>query len=276
MPKSIPFVKMQGLGNDFVVIDDETRLSAELLPLTSEIARKICDRRFGVGADQILWLRAPKNKDQADVRMEILNADGSTAEMCGNGIRAVALYLQDRHSKKRQDSYRVETLAGVLEVVIQKSGEVAVDMGVPSFGAAGEEIEALGRKFGFIEVNVGNPHAVIFVDDVLQVPLESWGPALESHPRFPKRTNVEFVQILSPREIRVRVWERGAGVTLACGTGACASAVAALFVKSLESPLRVHLPGGALSIHWAGPGKRIQMVGPAKEVFRGEYHWDQA
>jgi len=207
---TLPFVKMQGLGNDFIVIDDVSGGWAKIV--TPEFARKICDRRFGVGADQILWLRQA-HESGLDVRMEILNSDGSVAEMCGNGIRAVALYLQD-HGARRASTYQIETLAGVKSVKL--AGRlVTVDMGAPLLGAQGEEIavvstEGESAKFQFFEVGMGNPHAVIFVPgDVDAFPVEKWGPMIEKHPRFPKRTNVEFVQVESRRAIRVRVWERG-------------------------------------------------------------------
>jgi diaminopimelate epimerase len=271
----IPFVKMHGLGNDFVVIDD---LQGAKSDLTTDLARKICDRRFGIGADQILWLRHPQvTETQADARMEILNSDGSVAEMCGNGIRAVALYLYDSGPKPRQKDYLIETLAGLKKVTIT-GRDVAVDMGAPGLypkSKEGEVIEVtegrISQRFTFHEVSMGNPHAVIFSDNVEKIALEEIGPLLENHPRFPKKTNVEFVQVISSSEIRVRVWERGAGITLACGTGACASATAALYTGRVKGQVKVGLPGGALLIDWAGEGQPLIMQGPATEVFRGEY-----
>jgi len=267
-----PFVKMQGLGNDFIIIDDLTAKPARATPLTPEIAQKICDRRFGIGADQIMWLK--KSSDvSCDLKMDILNNDGSIAEMCGNGIRAVALYMNQLTHK---DSYRVETLAGVMTVQL-KDGAVDVDMGKPVFGphatGQGESIEAPqlgGARFLFHEISMGNPHAVIFTDNLDSIALERVGPALEAHARFPKRTNVEFVEVTGKNSIRIRVWERGAGITLACGTGACAAAVASLLTSRVESPVRVQLPGGELVIGWDKKDGPVFMQGPAKEVFRGE------
>ncbi len=264
---SLPFTKMQGLGNDFIVIDDR---GGGLVPLTSELAQKLCDRRFGVGADQILLLKRPMDR-ACDARMEILNADGSSAEMCGNGIRAVAFYLRD-HGLVSKADYLIETLAGLKSVLIQGS-EVEVDMGHPQLGAeflnGGEKIEVDGQPFQFFEVEMGNPHAVIFTNALDTIALETLGPKIETHPRFSKKTNVEFVQVLSPQVIRVRVWERGAGITLACGTGACASAVASLGTEKAKSPLEVQLPGGSLLISWTGTS--VKMKGPAATVFTGVY-----
>jgi diaminopimelate epimerase len=271
----LPFTKMHGLGNDFIVIDDIGTKYSTSIPMTPSLARRLCDRRFGVGADQLLWLR--RAQDVAfDVRMEILNADGSGAEMCGNGIRAVGLYL-DRYYGQRKAEYRVETLAGVKTVQVQGT-HVTVDMGQPRLGAGfqsqGEALTLEGREFRFFEVDMGNPHAVFFVEDVAQFPVEKMGPQIETLPRFPQRTNVEFVEILDSQTIRVRVWERGAGITLACGTGACAAAVASLVNEKVRRPLDVQLPGGSLRISWEGEGQSVMMEGPAQEVFKGMFLLD--
>lgn len=273
---TLPFTKMQGIGNDFVVIDDLFARAAAG-PITAELARRLCDRRFGIGADQLLWLRPASDSARADLRMEILNADGSPAEMCGNGIRAVALYVDGRIPVKKP-SYRVETAGGVKTVQVH-GGQVIVDMGVPVLGggfiSAGEEIEVGGVTLRFFEVGMGNPHAVFFVEDLYRVApqhtVESLGPLVETHARFPRRTNVEFVHVEGADSIRVRVWERGAGITLACGTGACASAVAALATGQARGQVGVHLPGGTLRIRWGGEGSPVMMEGPAEEVFRGEF-----
>lgn len=290
----IPFVKMHGLGNDFVVIAaDFGDFQSAPLEINSDQARRICDRRFGIGADQILMLRKP-HQGQADYRMEIWNADGGIAEMCGNGIRALALFLESEPGfSKTQESpgdptfYKIETLAGIKTVEVlsdstAQPGEsggsqkiVSVDMGSATlgggFGRDGELIEVGGKGLRFFEVNVGNPHAVFFFPNIHQVPLEEIGPLIETHKRFPHRTNVEFVEVIGPNAILVRVWERGAGITLACGTGACASAVAALSLGKVADPVEVHLPGGVLKISWLGPDHPIFMTGPAVEVFRGFY-----
>lgn len=260
---------MHGLGNDFIVIDDLGVPQEQGTPLNSDVAVKICDRRFGIGADQILWLREPRDS-LADARMEILNSDGSVAEMCGNGIRAIALYVDQKMKSHRKDSYRIETLAGMKTVVVA-DGRVVVDMGPPVLGlGTGEEVEIKGRKLRFFEVSMGNPHAVIFVDEFSTYPVEEFGPCIETHPRFPKRTNVEFVRVVGKNAIEVRVWERGAGITLACGTGACASVVASLATGRVNGEVGVKLPGGSLQITWKGPGQSVMMKGPAVEVFRGE------
>ena len=270
MSSTLAFTKMHGLGNDFVVIDDLFgSTNAEKL-LDDNLARRLCDRRFGIGADQILWIRKSSANDAI---MEIVNADGSRAEMCGNGIRAVALYM-DRRSKNRKPEYAIETLGGLIRVRME-GDDVAVDMGKPGLGQglpkAGERILAGGKEFRFYEVSMGNPHAVIFVPDVLAFPVEEFGPKIENHERFPKRTNVEFVQLPSRGLLVVRVWERGAGITLACGTGACASAVAAIATGQAENSLKVRLPGGDLKIEWQGPGYSVLMTGPATEVFSGQF-----
>jgi diaminopimelate epimerase len=272
------FTKMHGLGNDFVVIDGLLPGSDELARqkkiVTTEFARKICDRRFGVGADQVLWIVPPVSKT-ASAGMGVLNADGSVAEMCGNGIRAVALYLDKRLPRaKRKKIYPIETLAGLLEVEV-KGDQARVMMGLPRVGKVEEELLVGIDLVPFWSVSVGNPHAVIFVEDVWNYPAGERGPIIEKHARFPKRTNVEFVRAESESALDCRVWERGAGLTLACGTGACAAAVAAIASGRCKSPVEVKLPGGSLVIEWAGAGKKkpepVYMSGPAEEVFQGEW-----
>ena len=272
----IPFTKMHGLGNDFVVIEDlDSRFSKLLTP---ENARKICDRRFGVGADQILWLRPPQGSQsdlRADVRMEILNPDGSVAEMCGNGIRAVAIYLRD-HTSLVKTSYCIETLAG-LKLIELRGDHVVVNMGAPQLGQGalsqkGEEIQTCSGAMRFFEVGMGNPHAVFFVEKLEDSFITQVGPEVEKHPRFPQRTNVGFVKLLDSHSIALRVWERGAGLTLACGTGACGAAVASIATGRVQSPVNVSLPGGDLKISWDGGSNPVFMEGPAQEVFQGEVY----
>ena len=301
---SLPFLKMHGLGNDFVVIDDlqgapgspgSVRRAAGAGKITPELAARIGHRQFGVGFDQLLWLRPagtpwtvtrgrePPRVSQADARMEIFNPDGSMAEMCGNGVRAAALYLFRHGPKAGLSRYRIETLGGLKEIEVA-SDLMTVDMGVPllqggfdsGVDGVGEEIEFSGFNHHFFEVNLGNPHAVLFVPCLRDIPFEKWGPEAERHPRFPDRSNIEFVEVEGPSSMRVRVWELGAGPTLACGTGACASAVAALFTHRVKPDpatgfVQVHLPGGVLSIRWSGPGSSVFMQGPATEVFRGVF-----
>ncbi len=285
------FTKMHGLGNDFILIDRlrpvETSIEHQALP---GLARRLCHRRFGIGADQLLLLYPSQ---VADFRMRILNADGSEVEMCGNGIRCFAKYLWDRGLTNKK-VIEVETMAGIIKPE-KMNGLVRVDMGVPIF--APEEIpvdtvqgskkeNARGnaqrserivdyplriedREFKVTCVSMGNPHAVIFVDNVSEFPVAYYGPMIEKHRFFPKRTNVEFIEILSPSEIKMRVWERGAGETMACGTGASASSVVSHLKGLTERNVSVHLAGGVLHVEWARDG-HVSMTGPAVEVFSGE------
>ncbi|GAB6184239.1 diaminopimelate epimerase [Thermodesulfovibrio hydrogeniphilus] len=270
--KKIDFVKMHGLGNDFIMID----CLKQELPEPEKFALKYCDRRFGIGADQLLLLY-PSQK--ADFKMRIFNADGSEVEMCGNGIRCFAKYIWDRGLSDKE-VLEVETLAGIIRP--KKVGElVQVDMGTPEFNPEKIPVDAKGQKaFDLLFeiagwhtkincVSMGNPHAVIFLDeDPKNFAVAKYGPLIEHHPIFPKRTNVEFVYVKNPDEIIMRVWERGAGETLACGTGACATAVAAMVKGLTEKKVTVHLLGGDLIIEWAEDG-HVYMTGPAEEVFEG-------
>jgi diaminopimelate epimerase len=275
----ISFTKMHGLGNDFIVLDEFAQGALQNLLSSSRVAQW-CDRRFGVGADQILVIGPPRASQTGVVaRMDIWNADGSTAEMCGNGIRAVALYLHDHAPEgfRGRKSYRIETGAGVLEVFIE-GREVRVNMGPPRHLAdSPEPLQLDGDRHEFYEVSMGNPHAVFLLPEAVVLadfPVERLGPRIENHPRFPKKTNVEFVRRSGPNRIEVRVWERGAGITLACGTGACASAVAALHAglvqRSPAQDIEVSLPGGTLRLAWDGKKTGpVWMTGPAVEVFSG-------
>jgi diaminopimelate epimerase len=272
------FTKMHGLGNDFIVVNG----FIEDVRIIFDKAAKICDRHRGIGADGIL-LVLPSEK--ADLKMRIINSDGSEADMCGNGIRCFARYAFSRGLVKKTNM-TVETLAGIIKPqVIVKDDQVEsvrVDMGyyslkpkdVPLIEDAKEEavdldIEVDGQGFKFTGVSMGNPHCVIFVDDVESFPVEQLGPKIEKHPFFPKKTNVEFVQVKGRDFLKMRVWERGAGLTMACGTGACASAVAA-YKKGLTGPkVTVNLPGGDLYIEVEESG-RVYMTGPAAEVYTGE------
>lgn len=277
MEKSVnklKFTKMQALGNDFVVLD--AREGALGGPGTlGELARRLCRRRLGIGADQMLVL---SGSGKADFRMLIYNADGGEVEMCGNGIRCLARYIWDRglSEKKVLD---IETLAGIIRP--EREGDmVRVDMGEPVLEGreipvdldglvADYPVEVDGETMLITCVSMGNPHAVIFVDNLGGLPVSYYGPKIENHPLFPRRTNVEFVEVLSPEEIRMRVWERGAGETLACGTGASAAAVASSLKGLTGRAVRVHLEGGDLLVEWSREG-RVFMTGPAEEVFEGE------
>ncbi len=274
------FTKMHGLGNDFIVVDGlvETIVEAEL----PDLARRACDRHFGVGADGII-LALPS--DKADFRMRLINSDGSEAEHCGNGIRVMAKLVHDR-GHTQASRITVETIGrinvldlntedGKVETVRVDMAEPIFDRGrIPMTGPAEEEaievpLEVGGRTLGFSCISMGNPHAVTFVEDVDAFPVETLGPLVEHHPVFPRRTNVEFIQVLGPAELRMRVWERGAGITLACGTGACASLVAAARTGRSGRHATVHLPGGDLLIEWSDDN-HVYMTGPAVEVFQGE------
>jgi len=289
----LPFTKVEGLGNDFVVVDLRPgRPGAGPSPEDPAIVRAICDRHFGVGADGVLAI-LPGVK--GDARMRVLNADGSEAEMCGNGIRCVAKVLYETDPAFRRPVLRIDTGAGLLECEVEvAAGEVrsvAVEMGRPRYtreeiplapGGAGravrEPIEALGRSFRFTAVSMGNPHAVIFVDDPadsgdLRALAERFGPAIEVAPSFPRRTNVELARVRpGGREIDLVVWERGVGITLACGTGACATVAAACLEERLPRgrEVRVHLLGGPLDVTVAPDDSGVRMRGPAVTVFRAE------
>jgi diaminopimelate epimerase len=275
--RTIEFAKMHGAGNDFVVLDG----LREPLPPLEGVARRLSDRHFGIGFDQLLVLRPSR---VADFRMEIYDADGSQVEMCGNGVRAVFKYLRDRGYTDR-DAVRIETPGGV--VVPRWAGDdaVTVDMGAPVLAPAkiptrlgdpagpgpvlDAPLELDGASLRVSCVSMGNPHAVVYVDDVDAFPVERVGPALEHHPAFPARVNVEFVQLAGRSRLRQRTWERGTGETLACGSGACAAAVASILRGVADSPLTVALRGGELGIEWAGAGESVFMTGPAAHVFDG-------
>jgi len=277
----IHFTKMQGLGNDFVVID-AVRQPVDLSP---EQIRHIADRRYGVGCDQVL-LATPARRSQADFRYLIFNPDGSQAEHCGNGVRCLARFLDDHGlvSAGRHELV-IETVNGLSRVRLCDDGPVTVDMGAPvleppqiPFRAPARareyELEVAGQVVRLGAVSMGNPHAVLRVDDVDSAPVETLGPAIEAHHRFPRRVNVGFLQVVTPAHARLRVYERGAGETLACGTGACAAVVSGRLRGWLDEAVDVDLPGGRLVIHWAGEGEHVWMTGPAETVFEGEIRLD--
>lgn len=270
---------MQGIGNDFVIVNALAEAPAEAnLP---EISRVVNDRKFGIGGDGLILVLPSK---QADYRMRMFNPDGSEAEMCGNGIRCFARFLYDRRMIT-DTGLKVETKAGIKTLKLQTRGgkveAVRVDMGVPKLqrsdlemtGDEGkvisEGLKADGKRFEITAVSMGNPHVVIFEDSLDTFPVSRYGPAIETHKSFPRRTNVHFVKVCSPAEIIVRTWERGAGETLACGTGACACVVAGVLNNKTGRNVEVHLPGGDLRVEWTGDN-RVMMTGPAEEVFEGE------
>jgi len=267
----IPFTKMHGLGNDFVVI---SCLEANCPDLPRH-AKKICDRRFGIGCDQLLVILP---SERADFKMQIFNNDGGEVEMCGNGIRCLAQYLV-RHGATSKNELAIETLAGIIRPRILDN-MVEVDMGEPILN--GPDIpttwegKVISKPFRIAEqdfevtcVSMGNPHCVIFVSDVDHFPVEKIGRLIEVHPNFPKRTNVEFIQTCGPSLLRMRVWERGAGETLACGTGACAALVAAVLNGHTGREATLQLKGGDLKIRWSEKNNRVYMTGPGEEVFSG-------
>lgn len=271
----LKFSKMHGLGNDFVVLDG-VRQQVSLSP---EQLVYLADRHFGVGCDQILLVETPRQPG-VDFRYRIFNADGGEVEQCGNGARCFVRFVHDQGlTDKRQ--IRVETLKGIIEPRLEADGNVTVDMGEPRFLPA--EIPFLADDDVIIHlldvadetlettvVSMGNPHAVQVVDDVDTHPVGEHGPLIERHPRFPKRVNAGFMQIIDRHAIKLRVYERGSGETLACGTGACAAAVAGIRRGLLDSPVRVMTRGGDLNIAWGGPGRPVLMTGPAVTVFTGE------
>ncbi len=263
-----PFIKMHGLGNDFVVFDH----LKDAFEIDGAKAAKIADRRLGVGCDQIIQiLPAAADGTQAHAEMRIFNADGSRAEMCGNAARCVAKYLRGAMDLPGE-TLIVQTLAGLIRIQPRAGGLEAVDMGRPVSGSVGEAISvASGERFDFTEVSMGNPHCVVFVEEVATFPLERVGPILETHERFPNRSNVEFVQVLDAGRIRMRVWERGAGITPACGTGACAAAVAAVLNGHVQRQVTVVLDGGELDILWRDDDHVI-MTGEAAVSFHGAIH----
>lgn len=271
------FTKYTGLGNDFVFLDGEEALSVKD---PAALAVKMCDRRTGIGADGLVLLLPT---DKGDVRMRIINSDGSEAEMCGNASRCVALHW--RSLGHRGSTITLDTLAGpiITEIIDEKAGLVRVDMGaprllrkqIPMTGNQDEQaisvpVTAGGKTFTGTAVSMGNPHFVIFVEDMTKTPVEVWGPSLETCDVFPQKTNVEFVQILDKNTVRMRVWERGAGITQACGTGSCATAAACVLNGKTESKITVKLDGGELLIEWPNQ-EHIFMTGPAKKVFTGDF-----
>lgn len=271
----LAFTKMQGLGNDFIVID-AVRQSVSLDP---ERIRLLADRHFGIGCDQVLVVE-PSDNPEADFRYRIFNADGSEVAQCGNGARCFARFVNEK-GLTNHDIIRVETRAGQLVLNLVGGNEVLVDMGVPRHAPdqiplkAGEEaslytLDVAGEQIRFAAVSMGNPHAVLQVESTVKAPVERLGPLLESHAMFPERVNVGFLEVVTRHQARLRVYERGSGETLACGSGACAAAVAGIEQGLLESPVDIELPGGHLTINWQGRGFPVMMQGPAVTVFEGE------
>ena len=271
----LKFTKMQGAGNDFVVLDG----IAQSIALTSGQLKRLADRHFGVGADQILVVERP-NAPGVDFRYRIFNADGGEVEQCGNGARCFVRFVLEK-GLTTQDEIRVQTLSGVIVPKLEPDGRVTVDMGRPVFEPARvpfqtdsdalvQRLEVDGVTVSITALSMGNPHAVQVVDDVATAPVATIGPKIERHARFPQRVNAGFMQVVDRRRIRLRVYERGAGETLACGTGACAAVVAGIVRGLLDSPVEVETRGGELTIAWLGADNPVWMTGPAETVFEGE------
>ena len=276
MTRRLRFTKMQGLGNDFVVLDG-VREKIELEPAQ---IRRLADRHFGVGCDQVLLVEPPQSA-QADFRYRIFNADGEEVEQCGNGARCFVHFVRARGLTDKR-ALRVETAGGIIEPELAADGKVTVDMGIPVFrpadipfvcgsGAASEPLDVDGATVMITAMSLGNPHAVQIVEDVDTAPVTTQGPRIEMHPRFPRRVNAGYMQVVDRANIRLRVWERGAGETLACGTGACAAVVAGVRRGLLDSRVRVATRGGILTIGWDGEALPVRMTGPAEAVFEGEW-----
>jgi len=270
----VSFTKMQGLGNDFVVVESIRRP----VDLSPEQVRRIADRRFGIGCDQVLLVTPPTGAE-ADFGYRIFNADGSEVEQCGNGARCFARFVRDRGLTDREE-IRVQTLGGLIRPRIEPDGEVTVDMGRPRFApsdlpflaeaeAAAYALEVDGQTLTIGAVSMGNPHAVLRVTDVASAPVATLGPRIESHPRFPRRVNAGFMEVVGPGHVRLRVFERGVGETLACGTGACAAVAVGRRWGLLEEAVAVDLPGGRLRVRWDGGEGPVWMTGPAVTVFEG-------
>jgi diaminopimelate epimerase len=273
----IEFTKYQGLGNDFVLVDN--RGQAEPL-LTPEQSIQVCDRHFGVGADGVIFLLP--GKSGANYSMRIYNSDGSEPEMCGNGIRCLARFIADLERGSTQ-TYTIQTLAGLITPEVLTDGQVKVNMGsprllaqeIPTTLAAPDEkvvdvtLEVAGQVWALTCVSMGNPHCITFVDDVGAIALEQLGPQFEHHEAFPQRTNTEFIEVVRSDYLKMRVWERGAGITLACGTGACAALVAGVLTGRCANAATIELPGGSLYIEWSALDQAVFMTGPAQKVFTG-------
>lgn len=266
---------MHGLGNDFVVINGVR----QKIDMTPELARRLADRHFGVGCDQILLVERSTNPE-VDFTYRIWNSDGGEVEQCGNGARCFARFVRDK-GLTTKDEIAVETMRGIISPRLEKDGNVTVNMGAPIFepdqipfieGTLDpvQKLEVEGTAIDISVVSMGNPHAVQVVENVDNAPVTTEGPRIEHHPRFPERVNVGYMQIVDKNTINLRVWERGAGETLACGTGACAAVVSGIRRNLLDSPVVANMRGGNLSISWEGSGTSVLMTGPAVTVFEGE------
>ena len=285
--KSINFAKYQGIGNDFIIIDSRgTDLHQSLIVSNKKIVSNICDRHFGVGADGLILLMDSNNG--ADARMEIFNSDGTIAEMCGNGIRCLANYIKDQSDKEVSDNCIIQTLAGNIMASFSTSGNVIIDMGTPNFipleiptnlkldsnNLASGDVVLDGTTVKVYAASMGNPHAITYVDNIESIPFKLWGRQLENHSLFPNKTNVHFVEIINRAKLRIKVWERSCGATLACGTGACAVLAVTSRLNLCNKEAEIQLPGGSLDINWPSHDGSIFMSGPAKFVYSGNIDID--
>jgi diaminopimelate epimerase len=278
---AIEFTKYHGLGNDFILIDNRSSLTPVI---TAEKAVKLCDRHFGIGADGVIF--ALPGQNGTDYSMRIFNSDGSEPEMCGNGIRCLAAFLTELEGISRtKDFYSIHTLAGVITPKLTDDGQIKVDMGSPRLlsqeipttltdsdsKVINQPLQVADQTWNVTCVSMGNPHCITFVEDVAAITLETIGPKFEHHPVFPQRINTEFIEVVNRNYLKMRVWERGAGITLACGTGACASLVAGVLNDKCDRTATVELPGGPLEIEWSENDNKIYMTGPAERVFTGKF-----
>ncbi|NEP09202.1 MAG: diaminopimelate epimerase [Symploca sp. SIO2C1] len=277
---AVEFTKYHGLGNDFILIDNRADSEPAVTP---EQAIQLCDRHFGIGGDGVIF--ALPGQDGTDYTMRIYNSDGSEAQMCGNGIRCLADFLASLEGADAKTAYRIHTPAGVIVPKLEADGRIKVDMGIPLLEAGqvpttlaeadqkvvNTPIKVAEQSWEVTCVGMGNPHCITFVEDVAAIPLETIGPEFEHHPAFPEKTNTEFIQVMRPDYLKMRVWERGAGLTLACGTGACASVVAGVLAQKCDHTATVELPGGCLEIEWSQLDQRLYMTGPAECVFTGRW-----
>jgi len=268
--RRLEFTKMEGAGNDFVVFD----ATREPLRLSADQRRRIADRHFGIGCDQILVVERPAAAD-ADFRYRIFNSDGGEVEQCGNGARCFVKFVHERGLTRKRE-IRVETLGGAIVPRLEDDGEVSVNMGPPALAKRFvETLDVGGEPIEFAILSIGNPHAVQLVADTERAPVERQGPLIERHARFPDRVNAGFMQVVDRHAIRLRVYERGAGETLACGTGACAAAVSGIVRGLLDSPVAVRARGGTLTVSWAGGDNPVWMKGPATKVYEGVVEVDE-
>ena len=277
----IEFTKYQGLGNDFVLIDNRDQSIPKLTP---EQSMRLCDRHFGIGGDGVIFVLP--GQEGSDYTMRIYNSDGSEPEMCGNGIRCMARFIADLEQRNISEplTYKIHTLAGLIKPQLLPDGQVRVDMGLPRMQASeipttlsGQQqrvinlpLDVEGQSWDVTCISMGNPHCITFVMDADAIDLNELGPKFEYHPAFPQRINTEFIEVMAPDRLKMRVWERGAGITLACGTGACASLVAAVLNQKCDRKATIELPGGPLEIEWPSDESVVFMTGPATRVFQGK------